>query len=119
MLAVLFAVTWVATRLYIFPCAVGCLTLSQNDSIWKQWGDNRCRLVHSTLIAGPAIIQQVPLSYYLFNGLLLLLQLLHIVWSFMIVQSLWIGWKGGMVLIDQLISYWLISFIKKSLISGQ
>uniref|UniRef100_A0A914UXQ2 TLC domain-containing protein n=1 Tax=Plectus sambesii TaxID=2011161 RepID=A0A914UXQ2_9BILA len=72
--AVFFAVAWLLTRLYLFPV----------------------RLVYSTLFRAPHLVAQLPLSYYLFNGLLLLLQVLHIVWSFMIVQSLWIGWQGGM-----------------------
>lgn len=64
----------------------------------------RCSLLYSTLITTPRYFLQLPLSYYLFNALLLLLQLLHIVWSYMIVQSLWIGWKGGMVPIDWFIA---------------
>ena len=73
-----------------FPCPVGGRVNGVGTVV-------RCRLLYSTLIAAPRLLPQVPLSYYVFNGLLLLLQLLHIVWSYMIVQSLGLAFQSGMV----------------------
>ncbi|XP_055842170.1 ceramide synthase 6 [Episyrphus balteatus] len=57
-----FTVVWIVTRLGFYP-----------------------RIIYSSSIEAPAILPMFP-AYYIFNGLLILLLLLHIVWTYMIVK---------------------------------
>jgi len=62
-LFVLFSLVWVITRCGIFPY----------------------RILYSTLIDGAQFIEMFP-AYYVFNGLLVSLQILHIIWTYMLFK---------------------------------
>lgn len=57
-----FTVVWIVTRLGFYP-----------------------RIIYSSSIEAPSILPMFP-AYYIFNGLLILLLLLHIVWTYMIMK---------------------------------
>ncbi|XP_026866481.2 ceramide synthase 4a [Electrophorus electricus] len=65
-LFVVFAVVFLVTRLVIFPCQV----------------------VYSTLVVSVDFLQIFP-GYYFFNGLLLVLQALHVFWAYLILRMLY------------------------------
>jgi ceramide synthetase len=69
---VLFAVTWIVTRCGIFP-------------FW---------ILRSTLFDAGTFVQLFPL-YYVFLILLGLLQVLNLVWTFMLVKAIWSAIKTG------------------------
>ncbi|XP_076327474.1 ceramide synthase 6-like [Tachypleus tridentatus] len=62
-LFLIFAIAWIVSRLGLFPC----------------------RVIYSTLFEAVAIIDMFP-AYYIFNGLLCGLQILHLVWSWIILR---------------------------------
>lgn len=58
-----FALTWVVTRLGVYPT----------------W------IMYSTTIEAPQIVEMFP-AYYIFNGLLSTLLVLHVVWTYFILK---------------------------------
>lgn len=58
-----FTLTWFITRLGVYPY----------------------KIIYSTLIEAPTIVPMFP-AYYIFNGLLIGLQVLHVIWSYMILR---------------------------------
>ena len=44
-----------------------------------------CSVLYSTMLEAPALIAWFPV-YYIFNGLLMVLQVLHVLWSCMIAR---------------------------------
>uniref|UniRef100_A0A6B2EE38 Protein transporter n=1 Tax=Phlebotomus kandelakii TaxID=1109342 RepID=A0A6B2EE38_9DIPT len=58
----IFIVVWIVTRLGFFP-----------------------RLLYSTSVEAPGILPMFP-AYYIFNSLLILLLVLHVVWTYLILQ---------------------------------
>ncbi|KAG7327505.1 hypothetical protein KOW79_009111 [Hemibagrus wyckioides] len=65
-LFVVFAVVFLGTRLFVFPC----------------------RVLYSTFVESLNFFKPFP-AYYLFNGLLLVLQALHIFWANLILRMLY------------------------------
>lgn len=59
----IFTVLWIVTRLGVFP-------------FW---------IIHNTSIVTPTLLPVFP-AYYIFNGLLLLLLSLHVVWTYLILK---------------------------------
>lgn len=64
----LFTILWIVTRLGIYPF----------------------HIIQSTTIEAPKIIPMFP-AYYIFNTLLLLLLLLHVIWTWLILK---IGYRA-------------------------
>ena len=60
-----FVITWIVTRLYIYPKYV----------------------VYTTLFESSEIVGTAPV-YYVMNGFMLLLQVLHVIWTYFIVKAL-------------------------------
>lgn len=58
----LFTVLWIVTRLGLYP-----------------------RIIYSTSIEAPQILPMYPV-YYIFNSLLIMLLILHLIWTYMILQ---------------------------------
>ena len=58
----IFTVTWVVTRLMLYP-----------------------RIIYSSSVEAPQILPMYPV-YYIFNSLLMALLVLHLIWSYMILQ---------------------------------
>jgi hypothetical protein len=69
-----FTVVWIVTRLGMFP-----------------------RIIYSTSIEAPRLLQTMFAAYYIFNTLLILLLLLHIGWTVLIVQIAIKAIKAGQV----------------------
>ncbi|XP_028168061.1 ceramide synthase 6-like, partial [Ostrinia furnacalis] len=65
-------VSWLATRVGIFPFYI----------------------IRSTLIRAPQLVPMFP-AYYIFNTLLVLLQLLHVVWTWLILLMAYNTIKAG------------------------
>ena len=59
----IFTVLWIVTRLGLFP-----------------------RIIYSTSVEAPKILQTLYPVYYIFNSLLIMLLVLHLVWTYMILQ---------------------------------
>lgn len=59
----LFAVTWIVTRLGVYPT----------------W------ILYSTTIEAPQIVEMFP-AYYIFNALLAILLMLHVIWTYFILK---------------------------------
>ncbi|KAK9754229.1 TLC domain [Popillia japonica] len=93
-----FTVLWIVTRLGVFP-------------FW---------IIHNTTIVTPTLLPVFP-AYYIFNGLLLLLLSLHIVWTYLILK---IAYKanGLLLLLLSLHIVWTYLILKiayKALMAGQ
>jgi sphingoid base N-palmitoyltransferase len=58
----IFTLTWIVTRLMLYP-----------------------RIIYSTSIEAPSILPMYPV-YYIFNSLLIALLVLHLIWTYMILQ---------------------------------
>lgn len=58
----IFTVTWIITRLMLYP-----------------------RIIYSSSVEAPQILPMYPV-YYIFNSLLMALLVLHLIWSYMILQ---------------------------------
>lgn len=58
----IFTLTWIVTRLMLYP-----------------------RIIYSTSIEAPRILPMYPV-YYIFNSLLIALLVLHLIWTYMILQ---------------------------------
>lgn len=58
-----FALTWIVTRLGVYP----------------SW------ILYSTTIEAPQIVEMFP-AYYFFNGLLTILLMLHVIWTYFILK---------------------------------
>lgn len=69
-----FAVTWIVTRLGVYP----------------SW------ILYSTTIDAPQIVEMFP-AYYLFNGLLSMLLVLHVIWTYFILKILYKAFHTGKV----------------------
>lgn len=67
-----FAVTWIVTRLGVYP----------------SW------ILYSTTIDAPQIVEMFP-AYYLFNGLLSMLLVLHVIWTYFILKILYKAFHTG------------------------
>uniref|UniRef100_U5EU05 Putative schlank n=1 Tax=Corethrella appendiculata TaxID=1370023 RepID=U5EU05_9DIPT len=67
----IFTVIWIITRLALYP-----------------------RIIYSTSIEAPKIVPMFP-AYYIFNGLLILLLVLHIGWTYLIIQIAIKALKSG------------------------
>jgi hypothetical protein len=68
-----FTVVWISTRLGLYP-----------------------RILYSTTVEAPQILPMFP-AYYIFNSLLVLLLLLHIGWTYLIIQIAIKALKSGQV----------------------
>jgi len=58
-----FALSWIVTRLWIFPA----------------W------ILYSTTVEAPQLVEMFP-AYYIFNGLLSVLLVLHVIWTYFILK---------------------------------
>lgn len=67
----LFTISWIVTRLIMYP-----------------------RIIYSSTVEAPQILPMYPV-YYIFNSLLIMLLLLHFVWTYMILQVLIQTIKAG------------------------
>lgn len=68
-----FTVVWIVTRLVLYP-----------------------RIIYSTSVEAPSILPMFP-AYYIFNTLLILLLVLHIGWTYLIIQIAIKAIKSGQV----------------------
>lgn len=68
----IFTVTWIITRLGVYP-------------FW---------IIYSTTIEAPVIVAMFP-AYYIFNSLLFLLLLLHVIWTYLILKIACNSLKAG------------------------
>ena len=69
-----FALTWVVTRLGVYPT----------------W------ILYSTTIEAPQIVEMFP-AYYIFNGLLAILLVLHVIWTYFILKIIYKAMYSGKV----------------------
>ena len=69
-----FALTWVVTRLGVYPT----------------W------ILYSTTIEAPQIVEMFP-AYYIFNGLLSILLVLHVIWTYFILKIIYKAMYSGKV----------------------
>lgn len=69
----IFTVVWIVTRLMLYP-----------------------RIIYSSSVEAPQILPMFP-AYYIFNTLLILLLVLHICWTYLIVQIAVKAIKSGQV----------------------
>ena len=76
MLFACFALTWVITRLGVYPT----------------W------ILYSTTIEAPQIVEMFP-AYYIFNGLLSILLVLHVIWTYFILKIIYKAMYSGKVII--------------------
>ncbi|GAB0093945.1 ceramide synthase 5 [Sergentomyia squamirostris] len=67
----IFTVIWIVTRLGLYP-----------------------RILYSTSIEAPRILPMFP-AYYIFNSLLILLLVLHVVWTYLILQIAYRALQSG------------------------
>ena len=74
MLFACFALTWVITRLGVYPT----------------W------ILYSTTIEAPQIVEMFP-AYYIFNGLLSILSVLHVIWTYFILKIIYKAMYSGKV----------------------
>ena len=70
-----FAVTWIVTRLGVYPT----------------W------ILYSTTIEAPQIVEMFP-AYYIFNGLLSILLVLHVIWTYFILKIVYKAMYSGKVI---------------------
>ena len=70
-----FALTWVVTRLGVYPT----------------W------ILYSTTIEAPQIVEMFP-AYYIFNGLLSILLVLHVIWTYFILKIIYKAMYSGKVI---------------------
>ena len=75
-----FALTWVVTRLGVYPT----------------W------ILYSTTIEAPQIVEMFP-AYYIFNGLLSILLVLHVIWTYFILKIIYKAMYSGKVNISILL----------------
>ncbi|XP_022903944.2 ceramide synthase 5 [Onthophagus taurus] len=68
----IFTILWITTRVGIYP-------------FW---------IIHNTSIVAPTLLPMFP-AYYIFNGLLLLLLTLHIVWTYLILKIAYKALNAG------------------------
>lgn len=69
----IFMIIWIATRIIIFP-------------MW---------IIRSTTLEAPYVAKMMFPAYYIFNGLLILLYILHIFWTKLILQLAYRTWTAG------------------------
>ena len=81
-LFVCFAVTWIVTRLGIYPT----------------W------FLYSTTVEAPQVAEMFP-AYYIFNGLLTILLVLHIFWTYFIIKIIYKAMFTGKVSLSKLNTY--------------
>lgn len=67
-----FALTWIVTRLGVYPT----------------W------ILYSTTIEAPQIVEMFP-AYYIFNGLLSILLVLHVIWTYFILKIIYKAMYSG------------------------
>lgn len=68
---VIFTIVWIITRLGYYP-----------------------RIIYSSSVEAPRILPMFP-AYYIFNSLLILLLVLHIIWTYFILQVAYTAFKAG------------------------
>ena len=69
-----FAITWIVTRLGVYPT----------------W------ILYSTTIEAPQIVEMFP-AYYIFNALLAILLMLHVIWTYFILKIVYKAMYTGKV----------------------
>ena len=72
-----FAITWIVTRLGVYPT----------------W------ILYSTTIEAPQIVEMFP-AYYIFNALLAILLMLHVIWTYFILKIVYKAMYTGKVTLE-------------------
>ena len=72
-----FAITWIVTRLGVYPT----------------W------ILYSTTIEAPQIVEMFP-AYYIFNALLAILLMLHVIWTYFILKIVYKAMYTGKVILE-------------------
>ena len=73
-----FAITWIVTRLGVYPT----------------W------ILYSTTIEAPQIVEMFP-AYYIFNALLAILLMLHVIWTYFILKIVYKAMYTGKVILER------------------
>ena len=73
-----FAITWIVTRLGVYPT----------------W------ILYSTTIEAPQIVEMFP-AYYIFNALLAILLMLHVIWTYFILKIVYKAMYTGKVTLER------------------
>ena len=89
-LFVVFALVWFVTRLCYYPYKYVCIELNIFSIIFD------CRVLYTTTFEELTILGMFP-AFYIFNGLLILLQILHYFWFHLICQVAVSAMKAGQV----------------------
>ena len=76
-----FAITWIVTRLGVYPT----------------W------ILYSTTIEAPQIVEMFP-AYYIFNALLAILLMLHVIWTYFILKIVYKAMYTGKVILESFFS---------------
>ena len=86
-----FAITWIVTRLGVYPT----------------W------ILYSTTIEAPQIVEMFP-AYYIFNALLAILLMLHVIWTYFILKIVYKAMYTGKVILESFffIKIYRISYSK-------
>lgn len=103
----IFTVTWIGTRLVIYPywflyryahlSMVNFSCLRSVTTFLNNFIFLNSLFVYSTCIGAKEIVPMFP-AYYIFNSLLLLLLVLHIIWTYFILKVLYRAILSGQVL---------------------
>ena len=86
-----FAITWIVTRLGVYPT----------------W------ILYSTTIEAPQIVEMFP-AYYIFNALLAILLMLHVIWTYFILKIVYKAMYTGKVILESFFSLKSIESAAKS-----
>ena len=84
-----FAITWIVTRLGVYPT----------------W------ILYSTTIEAPQIVEMFP-AYYIFNALLAILLMLHVIWTYFILKIVYKAMYTGKVILESFFSLKSIEYAK-------
>ena len=84
-----FAITWIVTRLGVYPT----------------W------ILYSTTIEAPQIVEMFP-AYYIFNALLAILLMLHVIWTYFILKIVYKAMYTGKVILERFFSLKSIKYAK-------
>ena len=87
-----FAITWIVTRLGVYPT----------------W------ILYSTTIEAPQIVEMFP-AYYIFNALLAILLMLHVIWTYFILKIVYKAMYTGKVTLK---SFFRFIKIDKIILNG-
>lgn len=80
-----FAAVFIVTRLIIFPFRYPCAPFPLIFAVALNLCILRCRIIYCTWVY-PVTIYEPFFGYYFFNGLLMVLQCLHIFWAVLIIR---------------------------------